>query len=406
MSLLTLEEAGNRILAGIPVLPAERVRFTDARGRVLAEDVIAAGDLPAWDNSAMDGFAVRSLDLRDASAEHPVELDIVGDLPAGRALAKALEAGQAIRIMTGAPVPAGADAVIMVERTQTDGSRVRISGVVRSGENIRRRGENVRAGETALRAGLPVRSSEVGLLASLGVTDVPVHRLPLVGVLSSGDELVPPEVTPGPGQIRDSNRFALAAHLNALGFPSRDFGTAPDAPEAIEELFRKAARECDVVVSSGGVSVGDYDLTKTVLARLGTMEFWRVAIRPGKPVAFGRIDGRPVFGLPGNPVSSLVVLDQLVRPALRRMAGHTTLHRRTFQAELEEPIHHAEGRTEFVRAKIRYESGRFLARKTGPQGSNLLKSLSLADGFVILPAETGHAAAGSLVDCQLLVEEI
>lgn len=406
MSLLSLDEARNRILAEVPVLPVERLRFTEARGRVLAEDILSEGDHPAWDNSAMDGFAVRSQDLAAASEAAPVELTVIADLPAGRAATDSVGPGQAVRIMTGAPIPPGADAVIMVEKTRPNGKDVTIAASVRPGENIRRRGENLGHGETALRSGSPIRPADVGLLASLGVTEVPVHRLPLVGVLSSGDELVPPDAVPGPGQIRDSNRFALAAHLNALGFPCRDFGNAPDTMEAIEALFRRAAESCDVIVSSGGVSVGDYDLTKTVLARLGTMEFWRVAIRPGKPMAFGTIEGRPVFGLPGNPVSSLVVLDQIVRPALRKMAGHTNLFRRTFQAELEEPIKHASGRTEFVRALIRYENGCFKAHKTGPQGSNVLKSLSMADGFLILPGESEDFPRGAIVDCQLFVEEI
>jgi molybdopterin molybdotransferase len=406
MTLLSLEAARERINSAVPRLPAVRLPFVDAAGHTLAEAITAREDLPPWPNSAMDGYAVRAGDVRDASPERPVTLRVLGDLPAGRAPAFHVGPGEAVRIMTGAPIPDGSDGVVIVENTSSQDDLVHIQAPIRAGENIRRAGENVARGETVLVEGKLLRSSEIGLLASLGFTEVLVYRKPVVGVISSGDELVPPGETPGPGRIRDSNRFTLAVHLRALGFEAVDFGNAPDRAGAIEELFRLAAARCDALVSTGGVSVGDYDLTKAVLSRLGTMEFWRVAIRPGKPLAFGFMDGRPVFGLPGNPVSSLVVLDQIVRPALRRMAGHRKLYRDVYRANLEESIRRTPGRTEFMRAVIRYENGRFLARSTGAQGSGVLKSMSIANGLIIVPSEVESLPSGTTVDCQLFAEDI
>ncbi|HEX7878267.1 MAG TPA: gephyrin-like molybdotransferase Glp, partial [Candidatus Eisenbacteria bacterium] len=341
--MLTLPEAKQRILAALPVMPVLETSFTAALGHILAEDVVAGEDLPPFANSSMDGFAVRAADLAAASSESPARLLVVDDLPAGRAPTRGVAAGETIRIMTGAPIPPGADAVAIVETSQPDGQHVLIDKPVRAGANIRLAGESVPRGSLALAAGSLVRAAEVGLLASLGVTRVRVFGKPVVALVSSGDELVPPDSAPGPGQIRDSNRFTLAAHLASLGYTVLDGGNAPDVESELEDHFRRAIAAADVVVSTGGVSVGDHDLTRIVLSRLGTMDFWRVAIRPGKPLAFGFIEGKPVFGLPGNPVSSLVVLDQIVRPALRRMAGHQRTDRETWKAVLEEPIRRAPG---------------------------------------------------------------
>lgn len=404
--MLSLDEARQRIIDALTVLPAMECLFTEALGHVLAEPIVANDDLPPWDNSSMDGFAVRAGDLVAATPNSPVRLHVVGDLPAGYAPSGAVETGQAIRIMTGAPIPPGADAVAIVETTRMEGNDVLIEAPVRDGANIRLAGESVMKGSTVLPAGLLIRAADVGLLASLGRTRVRVIRKPVVAVLSSGDELVPPDQAPGPGQIRDSNRFTLVAHLAGLGFTAMDCGNAPDRESDLEALFCKAVAMADVVVSTGGVSVGDHDLTKIVLARLGTMDFWRVAIRPGKPLAFGFIEGKPVFGLPGNPVSSLVVLDQIVRPALRHLAGQVRLDREVWTAWLEEPLRRSPGRTEFIRAVIRWEDGRFLARTTGAQGSGILTSLSRANGFLIVPAEVAELPAGAAVPCQLFLEEI
>ena len=404
--MLSVDEALRRILGAVPMMPVVERRFTEALGHALAEPIVADEDLPPWANSGMDGFAVRAADLANADPTSPARLHVVDDLPAGRAPSRSVGPAEAIRIMTGAPIPAGADAVAIVETSRPDGDHVLIDKSVTLGANIRGAGENVRKGSTVLEAGRTLRPADIGLLASLGRVTVRVFERPTIAVLSSGDELVPPERTPGPGQIRDSNRFTIAAHLESLGYRALDLGNAADREEAIEALFRRAAAEADVIVSTGGVSVGDHDLTRTVLARLGTMDFWRVAIRPGKPLAFGHIDGKPVFGLPGNPVSSLVVLDQFVRPALGRMAGRSRPDRPTWSATLEETLRRVPGRTEFIRAVIRWSDGRFLARSTGPQGSGILTSLSRANGFLIVPADVSELPAGATVDCQLFLEEI
>jgi len=404
--VLTLAEAKQRIHAALPVMPALEASFTGALGHVLAEDVVAGENLPPFANSSMDGFAVRADDLATATPDTPARLLVVDDLPAGRVPKRGVGAGEAIRIMTGAPSPPGADAVAIVETSRPDGTHVYIDKPARAGANIRLAGESVARGSTALKAGSLVRAAEVGLLASLGATRVRVYGKPVVALVSSGDELVPPDATPGPGQIRDSNRFTLAAHLASLGYTVLDGGNAPDVESELEACFLRAAAAADVVVSTGGVSVGDHDLTKLVLSRLGTMDFWRVAIRPGKPLAFGFIEGKPVFGLPGNPVSSLVILDQIVRPALRHMAGHRRTDRETWTAVLEEPIRRAPGRTEFIRAVIRWDGGHFLARSTGPQGSGILASMSRANGFLVVPAEVSELPVGASVDCQLFLEEI
>lgn len=403
--MLPFEEARQRILDAVEPLPVVRLPFTEAAGHALAADIIAEESLPPWPNSGMDGFAVRAADLNGAAPDSPVSLRLVAEIPAGRSSGVPVGPGEAARIMTGAPVPEGADAVVMMESTRPGGEdRVLVLAGVRPGENVRRAGEVMARGQRALAAGTLLRGAEIGLLASLGRLEVPVHRKPVVGLFSSGDELVPPDREPGPGQVRDANRFALAVQLGALGCEAVDFGHAPDREEAIEALFSRAAARCDAVISTGGVSVGDYDLTLRALARVGRIEFWQVAIKPGKPSAFGHIGARPVFGLPGNPASALVVLDQLVRPALRRMAGCSRLLRETRQAVLEENLRHAPGRIEFVRAVIRWEGGRFVARSTGPQGSNSLRSLTDANGIIIVPAGAENVPAGSIVDCQIFTD--
>jgi molybdopterin molybdotransferase len=404
--MLPLEEARQRILAAVAPLPVITLPFTEAAGHVLAADIIADESLPPWPNSGMDGFAVRAEDLAGASTGSPVSLRLVADIPAGHAAVVRIGPGEAARIMTGARIPDGADAVVMVENTRPGGEdRVEVLVETHPGKDIRPEGEVLARGERALAAGDLLRGPEIGLLASLGRMRVPVHRRPVVGLFSTGDELVPPDREPGPGLIRDANRFALAAQVRNLGCEVVDFGHAPDREEALEELFGQAAARCDVVVSTGGVSVGDHDLTLRAVAHLGRVDFWRVAIKPGKPVAFGFINGKPVFGLPGNPASSLVVMDQIVRPALRRMAGHARVLRETWQAVLEEDLRHSADRTEFIRAIIRWEGGRFTARSTGPQGSNSLRSLTQANGLIIVPAGAGNVPAGSTVDCQLFIED-
>ncbi|GIX08114.1 MAG: molybdopterin molybdenumtransferase MoeA [Candidatus Poribacteria bacterium] len=386
--MLSVAEAQERMLAAMPILEAERVPLLEALGRALAEPAIAQEDHPPFDNSAMDGYALRSADVAGASEGRPVRLRVVEEIPAGVAPRKRIEPGTAARIMTGAMMPPGADAVVMVEQTRLEGDQVLVQTPVRAGENVRYRGENVRRGETVLEPGATLRPAELAMLAALNLPEVSVVRAPRVAVLSTGDELVPLGSPLEPGKIRDSNRFGLIGQVREAGAIPVDCGIVPDDRGAVERAVRRALQEADALVTSGGVSVGDYDVVREVLESLGELHFWRVAMKPGKPQAFGLIQGKPMFALPGNPVSSLVVFELFVRPCLRKMGGHRRWFRPQVRAVMEEPVQNdARGRTNFMRVFLRSEGGRFLARTTGPQGSGNLRSLVGADGLAVVAAQ-------------------
>ena len=400
--LLPVEEARGRILAAVAVLGAETAPLLELRGRVLDEDVRADLDLPGFDNSAMDGYAVRAGDVAAASAGAPAGLAVVEEVPAGAVPRRAVGAGEAARIMTGAPVPAGADAVVMIEMTDGGRERVQVRAAVRAGENIRRRGESVRAGEVVLARGTVIRPAEVSMLASLGRAAARAVRRPRVALLSTGDELVPPSAVPGPGQVRDSNRYGLCGQVAEIGAVPIDLGLVGDDPGRLRALVARGLEEADCLVTSGGVSVGDHDLTPSVLAEFGRVEWLRVAMKPGMPQAFGLAGGKPVFGLPGNPVSTMVVFDQFVRPALLKMAGHARLARARWRAIAGEPIRKAAGKVHFLRAVVENRDGTLYARLTGPQGSGILRSLTLANALVILEREVTWVDAGETVAVELL----
>jgi molybdopterin molybdotransferase len=402
--LLPVEEARRRILAAVKVLPAVEVPILELRGQVLAEDVRAGESIPPFDNSAMDGYAVRAADVAAATPAHPIALEVVEHLPAGAVSRRVLEPGQAARIMTGAPIPQGADAVVMVEATDSGRERVLVRSGVRPGENLRRQGESLLAGEVALARGTALRPAEMAMLATLGRTRVQVIRRPQVALLSTGAELVPPDLSPGPGQIRDSNRFGLIGQVAELGCMPVDLGLAGDDLAQIRSLVARGLEEADCLITSGGVSVGDFDLTRRVLGEFGPVESWRVAMKPGMPQAFGVARGKPVFGLPGNPVSSMIVFDQFVRPALLKMSGHRRLERPRWPAILDEPIHKQAGKVHFLRAVVESRSGTLHARTTGPQGSGILKSLTLANALIILGREQTRVEAGETVTVELMVE--
>jgi molybdopterin molybdotransferase len=410
-ALIPWEEARERVLSKMHPLPPIEVPTRDALGLAAAERVIAPEPMPPFANSAVDGFAVRSSDLDGATHERPVLLHVVGARPAGRAEPVTLGPGQAIRIMTGAVIPDGANAVVMLEDTDAWDERaersrpatdqVRVHASPRSGQHIRTRGESIETGAAVLERGQVVRAPEIGLLLSVGVHRLSVHPLPRVAVLSSGDEIVPADEEPRAGMIRDSNRPALLAALHRRGFPVLDLGLVPDDETRLREAVRRGVREADFVITSGGVSVGDRDLTHRVLSRLGSVEALKVAMRPGKPQVFGEIEGVPVYGLPGNPVSSLVVFDVFVLPALRKLSGRHEVLRPLFTARLAEPIHRKGGRTEFVRIRLAVQDGAWVAQSTGPQGSGVLSSMTRANGYAILPAHLEHLEAGAAVRCML-----
>ena len=399
--MLSVEEARQRMLDTIPILPSEKREILECTGYVLAEALCATENIPPFDNSAMDGFAVRAADVKNASEKNPAMLSVVEVIAAGYAPTKQVAAGQAARIMTGAMMPQGADAVVMQEVTQQDADEVKIFESVDKTGNVRFTGESVMEGQQVMDKGKHLRPPEVSMLASLNCAEATVHRKPTVAIVSTGDELTPLGEPLEPGKIRDSNRYGLYAQVEEAGGIPIDMGIAPDDEAETERIFRAALAKTDALITSGGVSVGEHDVVKSVLAKLGKINFWRVAMKPGKPQAYGIADGKPIFGLPGNPVSSLVVFELFVRPALLKMAGHTNLFRPTFKAILAESITNKDGRVNYMRAILSVSDGRITAEITGPQGSGILHSLVLANGLITIPSGT-TLDAGKTVDAQFL----
>ena len=399
--MLSVDEARQRMLDTIPILPSEKRGILECTDYVLAEKLHATENIPPFDNSAMDGYAVRAADVKNASEKNPAVLSVVEMIAAGYAPTKQVAAGQASRIMTGAMMPQGANAVIMQEVTQQDGDEVKIFESIDTAGNIRFTGESVAEGQQVMGKGKHLRPPEVSMLASLNCAEATVHRKPTVAIVSTGDELTRLGEPLEPGKIRDSNRYGLYAQVEEAGGIPIDMGIARDDEAETERIFRAALAKADALITSGGVSVGEHDVVKTVLAKLGQINFWRVAMKPGKPQAYGIADGKPIFGLPGNPVSSLVVFELFVRPALLKMAGHKDLLRPTFKATLTEAITNRDGRVNYMRAILKVSDGEITAQTTGPQGSGILHSLVLANGLITIPtATTLHA--GETVDAQFL----
>jgi molybdopterin molybdotransferase len=398
---LSVAEAQRWILGAVAPLGAETVPAAEALGRVLAEPVVANRTLPPEDNSAMDGYAVRAADVAGA----PVHLPVAFEVPAGGHAPRPLGPGEAARIFTGAPLPAGADAVVRQEDTERRGDRVRVDAAVPAGESVRPAGEDVREGETIFAAGVRLGPAHLGMLASLGRTIVPVHQRPRVALLSGGDELVEPDESVAGGRIVSSNSWALAAQCREVGAEPRYLGIARDEPADIERRLRSGVA-CDVLVSSAGVSVGDRDHVRPVLEKLGCrLHFWGVHMKPGYPFVFGSFEGGSgplVFGLPGNPVSAMVTFEQFVRPALLRLAGHQALWRPRITATLGETLTKKAGRMHFVRVRLEREGHRIVARTAGNQSSGALRSMTEAQGLLIFPAEATRLAEGQTAQVQVL----
>ena len=386
------------MLAGIRPLAAETVPLELALGRVLARDVMSPIFLPPFDNASMDGFAVRAEDVRDASAAHPVRLKVVGTIAAGALPTRAIARGEAARIMTGAPVPPGADSVVRVEDSSAAGDVVSINDDRDAERNIRARGEDVRADQIVMRAGTSIGSAHVGVLASVGCAIPEVHRRPRVAILATGDELAPLEqfddVLAG-RRIVSSNSYALAAAVRAAGGEPVPLGIAADEPSALAERLH-GAEGCDLVLTSGGVSVGDFDYTRDVVAALGgALSLWRVRMRPGAPLAFGTLFGVPWLGLPGNPVSALVTFELFGRPLVRTLAGHARPHRRTIGVTLGESLRLGAPLTHFLRVVLESAVTGLVARLTGAQSSGILTSMSSADALIIVPSDPRDVPAGT-----------
>jgi molybdopterin molybdotransferase len=400
--MISVENALSRILERILPLALEKVNILDALGRVIGEDVYANRNIPPKDNSAMDGYAIRWEDTREASKEHPVSLTVIEDIPAGAIPHKRVGPDEASRIMTGAPVPEGADAVMRMEDTEKDGRNVKIFAAAEKGQDIRSAGEDVSEGEKVISRGDGLRPAEIGMLAALGRSFIAVHQRPLVAVLATGDELVDIDENPSPWQIVSSNSYSIAAQVIECGGIPLQIGIAKDTQEDLVSKF-KAAMRADIILSSGGVSVGDYDLVKDIMKEVGNnMQFWQVAMRPGKPLAFGSLEGIPIFGLPGNPVSSMVSFEQFVRPSLLKMMGRKTLFRKSVKATIMESISKKEGTRHFIRARVVYESGQYTVSTTGEQGSGILKSMVRANGLIVLPENATSVKAGDEVTVQLI----
>jgi molybdopterin molybdotransferase len=399
-----LAEVQAEILAAVPALGATRVPLGEALGAVLTEPVVAGESVPPFANTAMDGYAVRAADTDAASAGVPVRLRVVGELPAGRAPTVAVGAGEAIRIMTGAPMPAGADAVVMVERTERVGDdAVLVRVAAQLGDHVRPIGGDVVSGATVFDAGTVLGAAHVGVLATLGLSEIAVHARARVGVLSTGDELVEGPRPLAPGQIRDSNRPMLLALLADAGCEPVDLGVARDDEALITRRLERGIERCDAVLTSGGVSVGDYDYVKAALERLGALRWSQVAIRPAKPLAFGVVEGTPIFGLPGNPVSSLVSFELFARPAVLQMSGHRAIHRPEVAAIADEPmLRRPDGKLHLDRVRVRVdERGRYRVARSGAQASNALSGMAAADGLALL-ADGPGLEAGEEVRVMLL----
>jgi molybdopterin molybdotransferase len=393
-----LAEAQAEVLDAMVPLPAVEVSLTEAAGLVLVEPVVAGHDLPPFANSAMDGYAVRAADVAAA----PVTLPVLEDVPAGSVASQEVTPGAAIKIMTGAPLPRGADTVVKVEDTEPGDGEVRILVGAPERTSVRPAGGDVAAGSVVLEPGDRLGPAHLGLLASVGVAFPKVRRRPSVAIMSTGDEIVPPETQAlGPGKIRDANRFVLRAALEEMGAVVVDYRIVPDDAAVLNRTLGHAARNADVVLTSGGVSMGEYDLIKQELRKLGTVDFWRVAMQPAKPFAFGSLGGTPLFGLPGNPVSVFVAFEQFVRPALLHMMGSSRLYRPRVTAKATHELPTDPEKTVFLRVRTELGEGGLRCLASGGQGSNILSALAAADAFAVVPVGTGTVAAGGEVELEL-----
>jgi len=412
--MISVDEALAYILKHFKPLEPETVPLFDALDRVLTQDIVSDINIPPFNNSAMDGYAVRADDVVKASKEHPITLRVIGEVAAGYTAQRTVEPGTAMRIMTGAPLPPGADAVVRFEETSEgtqaketrDRAAVQILKAVKRGDNVRNAGEDVRLGEVVLPKGTVVRPAEIGVLASLGKQFVSVHRRPRVAILATGDELVAIDEPIAPGKIRNSNEYTnAAAVLKAGGIPIR-LGIARDNIADLTAKIRAGLdANADLFLTSAGVSVGDYDIVKDVLNAEGEMHFWQVRMKPGKPLAFGVLRGKkevPLLGLPGNPVSAMISFEVFARRAILTMLGKTKFERPTVRAVMTEDIQNDSQRRNFIRVYVERRGEGYVARSTGEQGSGILTSVTRANGLLIVPENVTHVRAGETVEIQLL----
>jgi len=413
--LLSVEQALEKILSYVGVLEAESRPVLDCLGQVLAEDVYSAINIPPLDNSAMDGYAVRAEDTRGATEQSPRLLRVIDTVTAGSISEYEVKPGTAVRIMTGAPLPKGADSVVKFEDTD-ETQRQRVSdeiGILREaepGQNIRRAGEDIARGSLVLSRGVVIRPSEVGVLASLGRNEVKVIHRPVVAILATGNELVDINQPLPRGKIYNSNSYSVAALVQRYGGIPKILGIALDSEASLVVSLRKGL-DADMLITTGGVSMGDYDVVKDVLVKQGEIAFWTVQMKPGKPLAFGTVKGLsetgvvrniPHLGLPGNPVSAMVTFELFARPAILKMMGKKNLAKPAIEAVIEEPIVNSDERRVFTRVIVKKRGGQYFARPTGPQGSGILTSMSLANGLAIIPEDKSGVEAGDVVQVMML----
>lgn len=401
--MLSVEEALARVLAAFEPLPPERVPVLETLGQVLAENVYADMDIPPLTNTAMDGYAVQAADTAGASPEYPVRLRVVYDLAAGYTTDVAVTPGTAIRIMTGAPIPPGADAVVRFEDTERGGEWVSIFKEVPVGKNVRQAGEDVKKGVLILSWGTELRPQEVGMLAALGHKEAWVHRRPRVAILATGDEVIEIDAPWQPGKIRNANSYSNAAQVVRYGGVPILLGIARDDVKELTDRIRAGLEQgADLFLTSGGVSVGDFDVVKEVLATEGEIAFWRVQMKPGKPLAFGHIQGVPLLGLPGNPVSAMVSFELFARPAILKMLGKARLEKPTVEVTLLDEITRKDDRRHFLRVMLEERKGEYFARLTGDQGSGILLSMVQAQVLAIIPEDVNHLPAWERVQVMML----
>lgn len=404
--MISVEEALKTILINFRPLGLEKINILDGRGRVIGEDILASRNIPSANNSAMDGYAVRHIDTKGAARDKPLKLKIIEDIPAGKVALKKINKGEAARIMTGAVIPEGADAVVRQEDTLKDGKTVIIYTSAKKADHIRFAGEDVRKSELVMKKGGALRPADIGMLAALGKAFVSVYQKPRVAIMSTGDELVDIEIDPPPGKIVNSNSYSLAAQVLECGAIPIMLGISKDKKSDLEETF-KTAMHADLIISSGGVSVGDFDFVKNVMGEIGNaMHFWQVAMRPGKPLAFGAIEGVPLFGLPGNPVSAMVSFEQFVRPSLLKMQGYKNIFRQTIKAICAEDFQKQAGFKHFIRAVVKKGKSKYVVTTTGDQGSGILKSMVTANGLIVMGENETRIEKGTEVTVQLLDDSL
>lgn len=399
--IIEVEEAQEKILELIPELSTEIIPLSEALGRILAEEVYADITIPPFSKSAMDGFAVRHEDIKPITKKKPVSLEIIDTVPAGFVSSLEIGKGQAIKIMTGAPVPSGADTVIMVEDTEEKEGIVTIFKKQNKGTNIALRGEDIEEGELVVEQGIPLRAQEMGMLASVGKDKILVFRKPVISIISTGDELVDVSEIPPPGKIRNANSHSIAGLCLKYGAIPRIHPIAGDTQQAIEVEICKALKS-DIIVLSGGVSVGEFDYVKNALEELGEMVMWRIAMKPGKPLAFGIIEDTPVFGLPGNPVSSMVSFEMFVRPAVLKMQGAKNLSMRELQVKLIDDYKKKNDRRHFVRARVFQKSKTLYAEQVKKYGSGILSSMVSANALIDMPKDETLVKEGTTLRAILL----